>query len=303
MSDPWIIETSDLWKHYDGVEAVRGLSLQVPVGSIFGFLGKNGAGKTTTIKVLLGMARPTSGHARVFGLAADAPEASVDIRRRTGFVSEDKDLYDLMTVAEIIRFTAAFYPRWRADLEQRYLRKFELPLDRKVKVLSRGARTKLALLLAFCRGAELLILDEPTSGLDPAVTEEVLQALVAHVAGEEMTVFFSSHQIAEVDQIADRVAIIDRGRAVVTGALDELRENFRRIQLVFDGDAPEHAFRAPGVERVRRKGRVLSVLSSAGAERVLDEARALGPVSVDVVPVTLKEIFLETVAPEDRSAD
>jgi ABC-2 type transport system ATP-binding protein len=297
--DPFVIETANLWKRYGGVEAVRGLSLQVPAGSICGFLGRNGAGKTTTIKILLGMARPTSGQARVFGLAADAPEASVEIRRRTGFVSDEKDLYDYMTVAEMIRFTAPFFPRWRANLEQRYLRKFELPPDRKVKALSRGMRTKLALLLALCRGADLLILDEPTSGLDPAMTEEVLQTLVAHVAGEETTVFFSSHQIAEVDQIADRVAIIDRGRAVVMGALDDLRENFRRIQLVFDGDAPEPAFRAPGVERVRRKGRVLTVLSSAGAERILDEARALSPVSVDVVPVTLKEIFLETVTAED----
>ncbi len=299
MSDPFVIEASDLRKNYDEVEALRGVSLQVPAGSIYGFLGRNGAGKTTTIKVLLGMARPTSGSARVFGVAADAPEASVDIRRRIGFVNDDKDLYDYMTVEEMIRFTAAFFPRWRADLEQRYLRSFELPLTRKIKALSRGTRTKLALLLALCRGAELLILDEPTSGLDPAMTEEVLRALVAHVASEEMTVFFSSHQIAEVDQIADRVAIIDRGRAVVTGALDDLRENFRRIQLVFDNDAPETVFRAPGVERVRRKGRVLTVLSSAGAERIVDEARALNPVSVDVVPVTLKEIFLETVVGED----
>jgi ABC-2 type transport system ATP-binding protein len=299
VADPFVIETTDLRKQYDGVEALSGLSVQVPAGSIYGFLGRNGAGKTTTIKVLLGMAHPTSGQARVFGLAADAPRSSVDIRRRTGFVSDEKDLYDYMDVAEMIRFTAPFFPRWRADLEQRYLRKFELPVDRRVKALSRGMRTKLALLLALCRGADLLILDEPTSGLDPAITEEVLQALVAHVASEEMTVFFSSHQIAEVDQIADRVAIIDRGRVVVTGALDDLRENFRRIELVFDGDAPEPAFRAPGVERVRRKGRVLSVLSSAGSERIVDEARALCPVSVDVVPVTLKEIFLETVAAED----
>jgi len=299
LADPFVIESSDLRKDYGGVEALRGLTLQVPAGSICGFLGRNGAGKTTTIKILLGMARQTSGQARVFGLPADAQDASVDIRRRTGFVSDDKDLYDYMTVGEMIRFTTAFFPRWRADLQQRYLRKFELPLDRKVKALSRGMRTKLALLLALCRGAELLILDEPTSGLDPAVTEEVLQALVAHVASEEMTVFFSSHQIAEVDQIADRVAIIDRGRTLVTGALDDLRENFRRIQLVFDGDAPEPAFRAPGVERVWRKGRVLTVLSSAGSDRILDEARALGPVSVDVVPVTLKEIFLETVTAED----
>jgi len=298
VADPFVIETVDLRKNYDGVEAVRGLTLQVPAGSICGFLGRNGAGKTTTIKVLLGMARPTSGQARVFGLPADAPEASVDIRRRTGFVSDEKDLYDFMTVEEMIRFTAPFFPRWRTDLEGRYVRTFELPLDRKVKALSRGMRTKLALLLALCRGAELLILDEPTSGLDPAMTEDVLQALVSHVASEEMTVFFSTHQIVEVDQIADRVAIVDRGRVVVAGALDDLREKFCRIQLVFDGDAPETAFRAPGVERVRRKGRVLTVLSSAGAERILDEARALNPSSVDVVPVTLKEIFLETVNAE-----
>jgi ABC-2 type transport system ATP-binding protein len=299
VADAFVIETADLRKNYDGVEAVRGLSLQVPVGSIHGFLGRNGAGKTTTIKVLLGMVRPTSGHARVFGLPAEAPATSVEIRRRTGFVSEDKDLIEYMTVEEIVRFTAAFYPRWRRDLEQRYLRRFELPVDRRVKALSRGMRTKLALLLALARGADLLVLDEPTSGLDPAVAEEVLQALVAHVAGEEMTVFFSSHQIAEVDQIADRVTIMDRGRLVLAATLDDLRENFRRIQLVFDGDAPDASFRAPCVARVRRQGRVLTVWSSAGAEPILDEARALGPVSVDVVPVTLKEIFLETVTAED----
>jgi ABC-type multidrug transport system ATPase subunit len=294
-----VIEAAGLRKHYGEVEALRGLDLQVPAGSICGFLGRNGAGKTTALKVLLGMARPTSGAARVFGLPAEDQAASVEIRRRTGFVSDEKDLYDYMTVAEMIRFTAPFFPRWRPDLETRYLRRFELPPERSVKALSRGMRTKLALLLALCRGAELLILDEPTSGLDPAMTEEVLQALVAHAAGEEMTVFFSSHQIAEIEQIADRVVIIDRGRAVVSGGLDDLKDSFRRVQLVFDREAPDATFRAPGVARVRRKGRVLSVLSSAGAQDILDEAHRLNPVSVDVAPVTLKEIFLETVAVEE----
>jgi ABC-2 type transport system ATP-binding protein len=295
VTDTLVIETADLRKDYGGVEAVRGLNLQVPAGSIFAFLGRNGAGKTSTIKILLGMSRPTSGHARVFGLAADSPAASVAIRRRTGFVSEEKDLYDPMTVEQIIRFTASFYPSWSNDLEHRYLRSFELPLDRKVKDLSRGMRTKLALLLAFSRGAELLVLDEPTSGLDPAVTEEVLQALVAHVANQEMTVFLSSHHLSDVDQIADRIAIIDHGRIVVTGVLEDLRESYRRVQLVFDGDAPEPAFRAPGVVNAERRGRVLTVLCSSGVEQILDEARALTAASVEVLPVTLKEIFLETV--------
>jgi len=299
VSDTFVIETSDLHKHYGAVEALRGLSLAVPAGSICGFLGRNGAGKTTTIKVLLGMARATSGTARVFGVPAGSDIGGVDVRRRIGFVSDDKDLYDYMTVAETIRFTAAFFPRWRADLEQRYLRSFDLPTDRKVKALSRGTRTKLALLLALCRGAELLILDEPTSGLDPAMTEEVLQALIGHVANEEMTVFFSSHQIAEVDQIADRVAIVDRGRVVVSGSLDDVRERYCHVELVFDGEAPQVTFTAPGVERVRRQGRVLTVLSSGGADRIAAEARALNPISVQAVPATLKEIFLETVVGEN----
>src|SRR5262249_30698769 len=158
---------------YGDVDAIRGLNLHVPAGSICGFLGKNGAGKTTTIKVLLGMARPTSGEARVFNLPVDVPASSVEIRQRTGFVSEEKDLYDYMTVTEIVRFTAAFYPRWRGEVADRYLRKFELPAARTIKTLSRGMRTKLAVLLALSRGARLLILDEPTSGLDPAVSEEV----------------------------------------------------------------------------------------------------------------------------------
>jgi ABC-2 type transport system ATP-binding protein len=299
VAETLTIDTRDLRKTYAQVEALRGLTLQVPRGSIFGFLGRNGAGKTTTIKMLLGVVHPTSGEARVFDLPADAAESSVAIRRRTGFVSEDKELYDFMTVGEIIRFTAGFYPKWRRDLEQQYLKLFELPLEQKIKTLSRGTRTKLALLLALSRGAELLILDEPTSGLDPAVSEEVLQALITHVASEEMTVFFSSHQIAEVDQVADRVAIMDHGRLVVTGALDDLRESYRRVQLVFDQDAPDASFHTPGVVRVQRKGRVLTVLTSAGSDPILAEAQRLHPSSVNVVPVTLKEIFLESVAVEN----
>jgi ABC-2 type transport system ATP-binding protein len=294
VAEETIIATRGLRKTFAGAEALRGLDLDVPRGSICGFLGRNGAGKTTTIKILLGMTHPTSGEAHVFGLDA----GSVEIRRRCAFVSEEKDLYPSMTVEDIVRFTASFFPRWRRDLEQRYLRKFDLPATRTIKALSRGMRTKLALLLALCRGAELLILDEPTSGLDPAMAEEVLQALVGHVASEELTIFFSSHQIAEVDQIGDRVVIIDRGRAAVAAALDDLRESYRRIQLIFDAAPPEVTFHSPHVTRVERNGRVLSLLASADGDAIADEARAWGPSSVEVTPVTLKEIFLDIVNAE-----
>jgi ABC-2 type transport system ATP-binding protein len=203
-----------------------------------------------------------------------------------------------MTVAQLMAFTAAFYPRWRVDLADRYLRSFDLPPSRAVKALSRGARTKLALLLALCRGAELLILDEATSGLDPVVTEEVLQTLISHVANEGATVFFSSHQIAEIEQIADHVVIIDRGRAVLQSAVDDLRQAFRRIELVFDADAPAAQFQSPGVLRVERRGRVLTVFASSGADQIIEEARSRGPISATAHHVTLKEVFLELVSKE-----
>ena len=294
MSDRLAIQTIDLWKRYGDVDALRGLDLQVPAGSICGFLGRNGAGKTTAIKVLLGMARATRGAARLLG----RPAGDAEVRRRIGFVSDEKDLYDYMTVAEMIAFTRPFFPKWRADLEQKYRQKFELPADRDVKDLSRGTRTKLALLLALCRGAELLILDEPTAGLDPAMAEDVLQALVGFVAGEQTTVFFSSHQIAEVDQIADHIVIVDRGRTVVAGALDEVRDRYQRVQLVFAGEAPRVELTSPGVVKVTRQGRVLSVLTR-DAEGLMAESRALAAVSMDTSAVTLKEIFLESVRTED----
>jgi ABC-2 type transport system ATP-binding protein len=298
VSDHQVIETAGLWKRYDDVDALRGLDLRVPAGSIFGFLGRNGAGKTTTLKVLLGMARPTSGEARVFGLPSHDAQAGVEIRRRVAFVSDAKDLYDYMTVGEMIAFTRPFFATWRADLEQRYLNKFELAAGRTIKELSRGTRTKLALLLALARGAELLILDEPTSGLDPAMAEDVLQALVGHVARESATVFFSSHQLSEVEQVADHVAIIDRGQTEVSGPLDDLRAKYQRIQLVFDGEAPDIKVHAAGTHRVQRKGRVLTVLTSSGAA-VTDELRGYRPASLDVTGVTLKDIFLESVRTED----
>lgn len=299
MADQLVIETRGLRKSYGSFDALRGLDLAVPAGSICGFVGRNGAGKTTTIKALLGMLFPSEGTAEVFGLSCSGRDSGVAIRQRTGFVSDEKDLYDFMTVEEMIDFTAGFYPTWRKDLADKYLRSFDLPRNRRVKALSRGMRTKLALLLVFCRGAELLILDEATSGLDPAAQEEVLQAIVSHVARENLTVFFSSHQIAEVEQIADRVAVIDRGQLVVSGPLDDLRETWRRVRLVFAGDAPQPAFRSPGVARVTREGRTMSVICSSGADRLVEEAKALAPASIDVAPVTLKEIFLEATARED----
>ena len=229
----FIIETNQLCKSFKGQPALSGLDLRVPTGSIFGFLGRNGAGKTTTIKTLMGLLRSDSGTARVFGIPVADADRSIEIRRRIGFVTEDKELYPYMTVEQIIRFTRPFFPKWRDDLERRYLKMFELPPKRKIPDLSKGMRSKLMLLLAISRGADLLILDEPTDGLDPAATEDVLRELVTIAAAEGTTMFFSSHQLAEVELIADHIGIIDQGRMIVAGSLDDMKARYQRLQVVF----------------------------------------------------------------------
>ena len=291
----YIIETSQLTKSFKGQPALRGLDLRVPAGSIFGFLGRNGAGKTTTIKTLMGLLRSDGGTARVFGIPVADADRSIEVRRRIGFVTEDKELYPYMTVEQIVRFTRPFFPKWRDDLERRYLQMFELPGKRKIPDLSKGMRSKLMLLLAISRGAELLILDEPTDGLDPAATEDVLRELVAIAASEGTTMFFSSHQLAEVERIADHIGIIDQGKMIVAGSLDDMKAQYQRLQVVFESSVELPARWADGVESVRQEGRVVSILASHNVDAIVEQARSLPGTAVERFPVTLKEIFLEHV--------
>lgn len=294
-----IIETNQLCKSFKGKPALRGLDLQVPAGSIFGFLGRNGAGKTTTIKTLMGLLHADSGSAQVFGSPVADADRSVEIRRRIGFVTEDKELYPYMTVEQIVRFTRPFFPTWRDDLAQRYLEIFELPLKRKIPDLSKGMRSKLMLLLAISHQAELLILDEPTDGLDPAATEDVLRELVAIAAASGTTIFFSSHQLVEVERIADHIGIIHRGKLVATGSLDDMKAQYQRLNVVLaDSNSNTSSLTLPahwpeGVESVRQEGRVVSILASYNVDAIVEQARAIPGATVERFPVTLTEIFLE----------
>jgi ABC-2 type transport system ATP-binding protein len=294
MTD-FVIETHQLCKSFKDQPALRGLDLQVPAGSIFGFLGRNGAGKTTTIKTLMGLLRADTGSAHVFGVPVTDADSAAGVRRRIGFVTEDKELYPYMTVEQIIRFTRPFFPGWRRDLEQRYLEMFELPKARKIPDLSKGMRSKLMLLLAIARGAELLILDEPTDGLDPAATEGVLRELVSITSSSGITIFFSSHQLSEVELIADHVGIVDHGRMVVSGCLDDLKARYQRVHVVLESGAEPPVRWPEGAESIRQEGRVVSMLCSHNAEAIVEQARSIPGATVERFPVTLKEIFLEHV--------
>jgi ABC-2 type transport system ATP-binding protein len=297
MIEPCVIETQELTKRYGGVDAVRALSLAVTGQRITAFLGRNGAGKSTTIKMLLGMTHPTSGTGTVLGRSITDSRANTEMRREVAYVGEDKQLYGYMTVEQMIRFTKSFYRDWRPEVEQRLLKQYQLPQTRKIKALSKGMRTKLALLLAFCRRPSLLILDEPSEGLDPVSIEELLEALVA-AAAEGTTVFFSSHQIAEVERVAEQVCILDHGQLVMNFALEDMRQQYRRITLGFAEQQPAEKFRIPGIQQIQTSGRQVILTANQNADAIVDLARTMEPVSVDVSPMGLREVFLDTVREE-----
>ena len=298
MSADLVIDTHELTKRYGAFHAVRSLNLTVEKGRITGFLGRNGAGKSTTIRMLMGMTHPSSGAGTVLGRAINDPKQSVEMRRHVAYVAEDKQLYSWATVSEMIAFTRSFYEDWQTDMERSLLSRYALPPDRKVNALSKGMRTKLALLLALSRRPELLILDEPSEGLDPVSIEELLETLVA-AGADGTTIFFSSHQIAEVERIAECVCIIDRGRLVLDLALDDLRQDCRRITLGFTDQQPSERFRIQGVSRIQTSGRQVTLLATQNADAIVALTRSMSPESIEVTPVGLRELFLETVKEDD----
>lgn len=294
MTSEPVIFTRGLTKSYGHGDAVHGLDLSVGRNRITAFLGRNGAGKSTTIKMLLGLIRPTSGSGTVLGKQITDAEQNRQMRQRVAYVAEDKNLYGFMTVQQIINFARSFYSDWQIRVEKQLLLDFELPANRKIKSLSKGMRTKLALLLAFARRPELLILDEPSEGLDPVGIEDLLRTLVSRSA-DGVSVFFSSHQIAEVERVADQICILEKGRLLMDASVDQLRQSYRQIDMVFPSPPPEHEFEISGVQRVTTAGNQVRIFSSGNAEAVVERAHNLSVVSVEVAPVSLREVFLETV--------
>ncbi|HEX8686098.1 MAG TPA: ABC transporter ATP-binding protein [Pyrinomonadaceae bacterium] len=293
--EEYAIETRGLCRTFGKFEAVKDVSLRVPKGTVFGLLGVNGAGKATVIKMVMGHLRPTAGAVRVLGRALD--EDLLDVRRRVAYVSENRYLYEWMTVEESVRFTRAFHETWDDKKASDLLKRFSLPAGKKVRQLSRGNRARLCLLLALSFSPELIILDEPTSGLDPIVRRDFIENIVAEIAEEGKTVLFSSHIVEEVERVADYVGVMDEGRLLMVSTIDEIKSSYKRVRYATNGTRPEVAG-VPGVLMVEN-GRHEQVLTVHGFG---DETLALlgerGVRNPEVLPISLEDIFVNTVRAE-----
>jgi ABC-2 type transport system ATP-binding protein len=223
-----VIRLQNVTKRYGSQVALNNVSLEIPRGVVCGLLGENGAGKTTAIRLLLGLTEPNSGSVSVLGL--DSTREGRQVRSRVGYVAERPTLYDWMTVSETGWFTAGFYG---SGFLERYLRlttEYQLPPQAKIKTLSKGMRAKVWLALALAHEPELLVLDEPTSGLDTLVRREFLEGMV-DIAAAGRTVLLSSHQISEVERVADLVAILKQGKLLALERVDDLKDQIRELTI------------------------------------------------------------------------
>jgi len=217
------IAVEELTRKFGRRLAVDRLTFEVPVGSVCGFLGRNGAGKSTAIRMMMNLLDPTSGRATLLGL--DSRRDHTALMRRVGYVADTPLPYDWMRVRELVRFTGQFYPHWNQPRVDSLLDRFNLDREQKVRHLSRGTQAQLALLLALGGDPELLILDEPATGLDVLVRRDFLESIIQLMQQEGRTVLVSTHLLHEVERVADQVLIIDQGRLVKSGTVDELKSS------------------------------------------------------------------------------
>lgn len=288
-----VIETSKLSRRFRRLDAVNDLDLTVNEGSIHAFLGPNGAGKTTTIRMLLNIIPPSSGQANILGTS------SKQLGRRDfeniGYVSENQKMPLWMTVAQLMNYLRPLYPTWDNAFAEKLLQGFDLPLGQKLKHLSRGMRMKASLVGALAFRPKLLVLDEPFSGLDPLVREEFLEGIIELTAQEKWTIFISSHDIDEVERLADQVAVINEGNLLLSESIENLLHRFRRISFSVSDKETALQSMPPHWLAAAQNGQHVNLVDTRYEEsetQSLLKSRFGEVKDLKLEPLSLKEIYL-----------
>jgi len=287
------LETSNLTKSFGrDVVAVSALDLRVEPGSVYGLIGRNGAGKTTTLRLLMGLLRADSGTARVLG--RDFWAATPDFRQRVSYVSQGHLAPDWMTLEDLDRYSSHFYERWDRAQARALARRWDLPWNRPLGKLSGGNQRLAALSIAIAARPDVLLLDEPAAGLDPISRRALLVCLTEILGdGDGATILLSTHLLSDLERLASHVGIMDRGRLVAEGTVEDWQRTMRRVQVVFDTPEPPSGFAIPGAIRTQTLGPVVTALARIDDDAQLDGLRQIPRARLFVFTLSLEELFVE----------
>jgi ABC-2 type transport system ATP-binding protein len=292
MSD-YVIDMKNVCKNYGKQKVLENLSLHVPRGSIYAFLGRNGEGKSTSIRLMLNLLSPEKGSIAILG--KDSIRHTEYIKSRVGYVPESPHIYDWMCVDEIISFTSSFYGDWNHKKAEELKKSLGIDGSKRVQELSLGTKAKVELLLAMAHNPEILILDDCTSGLDALVRREFQEHIVALVEGGQHTIFFSSHIITELERVADMVGLLKNGSLAFEMPLEELKRKVKRIYMAPEEMISDEALArfSSCVLRIMREDKDLTIITKDSHEELLSMVRGVKHRALEVQDMELEDIFVE----------
>jgi len=292
MSIP--ISTVRLIKKFGNSYAVSSVSLNIEPGTVYGLLGRNGAGKTTLLRLILGVLNPNTGDAKVFGkyFASQLSEE----RQRIAYIGQEYRFYNTYTLQEFINITAPLYKRWNWDKADKLLELFDLGVDKRLGEMSGGQRQKVAMLVAFSCGAELLVLDEPASALDPISRRVAMGEMMNFISEnpEKNTIIFSTHIVNDLERVATKVGMMDKGKITHEFELDSIHDSMRKVQIVFHDTIPDDFSLSTALSEVRN-GKVITAVFDIDNDKCQEELDRIrnSNATIKEFPVNLEEFFVQ----------
>jgi ABC-2 type transport system ATP-binding protein len=306
----YVLETQGLTKFYGDKLAVDHIDLKIPRGCICGFVGRNGSGKTTAIKLMLGFLKPTAGSSLLLG--CDSQNLTPAIRQRIGYVAEGHRLIRWMTIAEIAKFQSAFFNEQPAPAKQGeagwdskffwdMIDYFGLSKKQKIKHLSNGQRAQVSLALTLAPNPQLLIMDDPTLGLDAAIRRQFLEGIIELIMRQGRTILFSSHILGDIDRVADRIVVLEKGVIRANCSLEQFRTAVKKVRFVFNQSSPE-TIDIEGLLGSRRSDKELEmILVGTADDKIAEWAKSSGATDYQAINMNLEDQFIEYTAPAGRN--
>ncbi len=285
------IKTCEISKSFEGLTALDNISLQVPAGSVFGLIGPNGAGKTTLMKILMDIIRPDRGWVELLG---QSNRQRSRIKEKVGYVPDVPGMYANFKCEEMFRLGSKLNHHWDWEHCQELSKIFEVPKNSRIHTLSRGMKVRISLLMALSIRPQLLLLDEPTAGLDPIFRREFLQIVMDEAAGSGTTVFYSTHNLSDLERTADTIACLNQGRLLFQRSLDEIKESIHRVQFVAEEDQ-RTVLNLPGILDYQKSGRIHIITVEgrwAEVEAALDRCR---PIYRERLNLSLEDAFISLI--------